>query len=530
MRAEHRTVHATLSGRRLLIGLVLALLVPGALGVAALTYDAPEPAPTATAMRHPSLPQAPDSVALAQLDRSAAATRLARRLTAPQLLAPAGTDTGAPAGLPTLALAPRVTPYTLAELRKIAPAAFSEVPEVPGALLLGAHLEVPVGATLVIDARTPDVRLPSDPSGFATIISRGTTTVAGTAQTPVRISSWDTARRGPDGIASDGRSFVLQIGGRMDVDHGRFEYLGFGTGTSSGVAWRGAAPDVAGSATNAGWIKAQGTVTDSVFAYNHFGAYTHEAQAMRWSGNTFSDNEEYGFDPHDFSDDFVVENNTAHHNGKHGFIFSRGCVGNVLRGNTAYANTGHGFMIDDGRSTASETAEARIDPSNDNLVTGNVANDNAGSGVEIEGGTGNVVADNHLSRNDIGVRVKDGATATVTGNQIDGSVRYGVHVLDPASRVAIDGNRISGSWAAVNLAAASSATLGENPSTDVSTQLVIGGVAQRDPSWIERMGQFLHWNPVLVQWVLTLGVPLLVGLWRFVRAPVRRRRRRVATA
>jgi parallel beta-helix repeat protein len=161
-----------------------------------------------------------------------------------------------------------------------------------------------------------------------------------------------------------------------------------------------------------------------VFAHNHFGAYTHEAQGMRWSGNTFSDNEEYGFDPHDFSDDFVVENNTAHHNGKHGFIFSRGCLRNVLRGNTAYANTGHGFMIDDGRSTASATAEARIDPSNDNLVTGNVAHDNAGSGVEIEGGTGNVVADNHLSRNHIEVRVKDGATASVTGNQIDGSEAF----------------------------------------------------------------------------------------------------------
>ena len=96
--------------------------------------------------------------------------------------------------------------------------------------------------------------------------------------------------------------------------------------------------------------------------------------------------------------------------------------------------------------------------------------------------------------------------------------------------MAIDGNRISGSWAAVNLAAASSATLGENPSTDVSTPLVIGGVAQRDPSWIDRVGQFLHWNPVLVLWALTLGVPLLIGLCRFVRAPLRRVvRRRVAT-
>jgi parallel beta-helix repeat protein len=521
-----RTVRAALGGRRLLIGLVLALLVPGALGVAALTYDAPEPAPTTTALRHPSLPQAPDSVALAQFDRSAAASRLAKRLTAPELLTPARMDTAALSSLPTLALAPRDTPYTVAELRTLVPAAFAEVPAAPGALLLRAHLEVPVGAALVIDGRTPDVRLPSGPSAFATIVSRGTTTVTGTAETPVRISTWDPQQQAPDGVVTDGRSFVLQVGGRMDVDHGQFEYLGFGTGTSSGVAWRGAAPDVAGTAADSARIKAQGTVTDSLFAHNHFGAYTHEAQGMRWTGNTFSDNEEYGFDPHDFSDDFVVENNTAHHNGKHGFIFSRGCARNVLRGNTAFANTGHGFMIDDGRSVSSATAEARIDPSNDNLVTGNVAYDNAGSGVEIEGGTGNVVSGNHLTHNDIGVRVKDRATVTVTDNVIDGSVRYGVHVLDAASHASITGNRISGSWAAVNLAAAGSATLGENPSTDVSTPLVVADVAQRDPSWVERTAQFLRWNPVLVLWGLILGVPLLAGILRVARAPLHLRRAR----
>lgn len=530
MSAESRTVRATLGRRRLLIALVLALLVPGALGLGALTYRAPEPAPTTTALRHPPLPQAPDSVALAQIDRSAAATRMAKTLTTPQLLTPARTGTAQVSTLPTLALAPRDTPYTLAELHRLVPAAFSDVPVAPGALLVDADIEVPEGATLVIDTQTPDVRLPSGSSGFATIISRGTTAVAGTAETPVRISSWDPQQQAPDAVASDGRAFVLQIGARMDIDHGQFEYLGFGTGTSSGVAWRGAAPDVAGTAADAAPVKAQGTVTNSLFAHNHFGAYTHEAQGMHWSGNTFSDNEEYGFDPHDFSDDFVVENNLATNNGKHGFIFSRGCMRNVMHHNTAFGNAGHGFMIDDGRSLTTATAQARIDPSNDNVVTGNVAYDNDGSGVEIEGGTGNVVSDNHLSRNDVGVRVKSGATASVTGNMIDGSVRYGVHVLDPTARVAIDRNHISGSWAAINLAAADSATLGENPSTDVSTPLVIAGVAQRDPSWTDRVRQFLHWNPVLVLWTLTLGLPLLVGLTRIVRAPLRRMRRRVATA
>ncbi len=527
-----RTPRARLGGARLIVGLVLALLVPGALVLTALAADPPAPPPTTTALRHPSLPQAPDSVAQAQLDRSGAATRAARRLAEPRLLTEPGS------ALPTLALAPRSTPYTLAELRERFPRAFAEAPGTDGALLLAAHVEVPVGASLVIDDRTPDVRLTSGPSGFATIVSRGTTTVAGTERTPVRISSWDPAASVPDAAAVDGRSFVLQIGGRMDVAHGRFEHLGFGTGTTSGVAWRGAAAESDARANPAeistsdgapapaeARVPAQGTVTDSVFAHNHFGAYTHEAVGMRWAGNTFAHNEEYGFDPHDFSNDFVVERNTAHHNGKHGFIFSRGCERNVLRDNTAYANVGHGFMIDDGRSVATETAEARINPSNDNVVARNVAYDNAGSGVEIEGGTGNVVAGNDLARNDIGVRVKDGAAVTVADNAITGSVRYGVHVLDPAARVSITGNRISGSWAAVNLAAAENATANVNTVTDVSTPLVVGEVAQRDPTWVERAGQFVRWNPVLVLWGLILGVPLVAGLVRVAGAPARLWRR-----
>ena len=523
---EPRTPRRALSGRRLLVALLAALLVPGVLVVAAVTYERPEPPPATSALRHPSLPQVPDSVAQAQLDRSAAATRQARRLGVPQLIPATGTGTDAgTAQLPTLALAPRETPYTLAELRRLVPGAFAEVPGAAGALLLDTNVEVPVGATLVIDEQTPDVRLQSRAAGFATIISRGTTTVAGTAQTPVVISSWDPQLRAPDPTSTDGRSFVLQSGGRMDVDHARFSHLGFGTGTSSGVAWRGAAPDVAGAASDAERVPARGTVTNSEFTHNHFGAYTHEARDMRWTGNTFANNEEYGFDPHDFSNNFVVEANTAHHNGKHGFIFSRGCDGNVLRGNTAYANEGHGFMIDDGRSTASAEAEARIDTSDDNLVTGNVAYDNAGSGVELEGGSGNVVSANQLTRNDIGVRAKDGAAASVTDNVIADSVRYGVHVLDPAARVSIDRNQISGSWAAVNLAAESSATVGANTVTDVSTPLVVADVAQRDPSWVERLGQFLRWNPVLVLWGLVLGVPLTVALLKFVRTPPWLRRR-----
>ena len=516
-------VRSALSARRLLVGLVLLLLVPGTLGAAALTYQTPDPAPATTAEPHDPLPQAPDSVARAQLDRSAQATRLARRLTTPELLAPSRTGFAGAAGLATLAVPPRATPYTLAELRALAPSAFADVTGVDGAVLVTANIEVPTGATLIVDGATPDVRLTSGTDGFATLVSRGTVQVAGSDEAQVRISSWDPATGAADAVSADGRSFVLQIGGRMDVAHARFSDLGFGTGTSSGVAWRGAADDTGSSER----VKAQGAVTSSVFARNHFGAYTHEASGMLWENNTFVGNEEYGFDPHDFSDDFLVIGNTAAANGKHGFIFSRGCNRNVLRDNVAYDNAGHGFMIDDGRSTASANAESRIDASNDNVVTANVAYDNANSGVEIEGGTGNVVSANTLTRNDIGVRIKDGASATVVDNTIVDSDRYGVNALGNSGQVPVHGNRIAGSWAAINLASADSATVGANTITDVTTPLVVDSVVTYETSWVDDVARYIRWNPLLVLWGLILGLPVIMALFRVLEPPFLRRRHAV---
>jgi len=516
-------VRAALSGRRLLVGLLALLLVPGVLGVAAYNYETPATAPPATVEPHDALPQVPDSVARAQLDRSAQATRQARKLTTPQLLDPSRTGSATAGELPTLALAPRATPYTLAELRTLAPSAFADVPGVAGAVLVTANIDVPTGATLVVDSATPDVRLASSAGSFAALVSRGTVRVAGSDDVEVRISSWDPGRRAADAVSTDGRSFVLQIGGRMDVDHARFSSLGFGTGTTSGVAWRGAAADTGSSER----VKAQGTVTSSVFTGNHFGAYTHEAQGMLWENNTFVANEEYGFDPHDFSDDFLVTANTAAHNGKHGFIFSRGCNSNVMRDNYAYDNAGHGFMIDDGRSVTTAEAQSRIDTSNYNIVTGNVAYDNAASGIEIEGGIGNVVSGNTLTGNDIGVRIKDGAVASVVDNTIVDSDRYGVNVLDSGGQVPVTGNTISGSWAAINLAGPTSATVGANAVTDVTTPLVVDSVVTYETTWVDDVAKYIRWNPLLVLWGLILGVPLIVGLLRALEPPFLRRRHAV---
>lgn len=103
--------------------------------------------------------------------------------------------------LPSLVLAPR--PQPLAEVAKQVPQGFGPV-AAGQPLLVRSHLEVPAGATLVIDGQTPDVALSAARTGFATIMSRGRLTITGTAQVPVTVASRG-ADGNPDADVTDGR-------------------------------------------------------------------------------------------------------------------------------------------------------------------------------------------------------------------------------------------------------------------------------------------------------------------------------------
>lgn len=517
-------VRSELKARRLVIALAATLVLPTTLAVAAARYESPEAPPEVRAPSHAPLAQTPGEVSKAQGERNVHALRVARKLTAARLVAaerldPPLTGPARDGALPTLALAPRDAPWTLAELTQSVPEAFTRAGD---ALVVGANITVPRGATLNITADTPDVRLISGGDDFATLISRGALNVVGTPETEVSIASFDPATQDIDTDPADGRSFVQQIAGRMDVTHARFDGLGFGTGTTSGVAWKGI-----NSSDDREKESVQGDVTSSTFTRSWFGVYTMEAHGMRFIDNEFVDNDLYGFDPHDFSDEFVVARNVAHGNGKHGFIFSRGCNGNLLQDNLSYDNGGHGFMIDDGRTESVSFAEARLNTSNDNQLIGNVARDNAGSGIEIEGGTGNLVTENRLEGNYVGVRLKDSASATVTDNEMVGNTRYGVDVLPTSKLVSVTDNSITDSWAGVNIGKRGVATVEGNAMTEVSAPTVVEGQASRHLSPLDKATRYLQWNPVLVLWGLILGVPLLVGGIRSLMGlPLLRRVRR----
>ena len=270
--------------------------------------------------------------------------------------------------------------------------------------------------------------------------------------------------------------------------------LGFGEGTSSGVAWVGTAR-----------APAHGVVTHSTFTHNRFGAYTFRARHMTWAYDTFDDNQAYGFDPHDFSDDFMVRDDLALRNGRHGIIFSRGCDGNVIERNTSEFNRGHGFMIDDGRSGVT-SGPRRMVGSSHNLLLQNRAFGNGHSGIEIEGGQRNEVRLNRTVANFTGIRFRSQASGDIQSNDIRRSRLYGVQVESTAGQVLVRNNMATGSWSDFTAgrtvrAAANHFDVVQARSSDDGRRELTG--------LLPRSAAFLEFRPVVTIWLVVLLVPLV---------------------
>ena len=479
----------------LLRGLGLLLVVP--LLVVALvgaTYVAQRSTP-----RRPSDPVPPAAAGVtaqrltvqrAVLDDVTTAAPLVRHAAHGRRVARAGRP-------PVLVLSARGRPYGLGALLR-----HPRVTTMLGhrELLVRNPIVVTEGARLTLrSGQVSALLLKSSPEQFASLVGLGSSIrLSGTPSVPLEVTSYERGRHSPDVDIDDGRPFVLNLGGRMELRHVHADSLGFGEGLASGVAWVGAK----GS-------PAHGDVTHSTFTRNRFGAYTARARGMTWSHNTFAHNQAYGFDPHDFSNHFVVRDNVAHHNGRHGIIFSRGCRGNLISGNLSQSNGGHGFMIDDGRSGVT-SGPHRMAPSSHNLLNANRALDNGHSGIEVEGGRRNVVRDNEVSGNFIGVRYRDGAAGDVEANDIGQNALYGIEVEADAGLVTVVGNTAGGSWS--DLTVARRVRLGTNRFAVVQARSTADGHRQLGGVLVQA-SRFLEFRPAAIAWLVVLLVPAaaLVG-------------------
>lgn len=171
----------------------------------------------------------------------------------------------------------------------------------------------------------------------------------------VTVTSFNTKTGKPDEDWKTGRAFVRMKNGRMDAIDSTFSWLGNGLpavvskkaladnevlteGATYGFSYR-VSPRNLGQEYTTGWVE------NSTFENNHFGAYTFGANGMMWKDNLFAHNDVYGLDPHDDSNNALIEGNRFLYNHKHGFIVSKRCNFNIIRNNTSVGNDLHGFML-----------------------------------------------------------------------------------------------------------------------------------------------------------------------------------------
>lgn len=456
-----------------------------------------------------------------------------------------------PAQSTTLVLPSRELPYTLSELRARFADSFERIDAT--ALLLKEHILAGPRARLSLtQADAAELRLLSGPARFVSLVGyHGEVRIAGDAQQRIVVRSWDAAAQAADALLGDGRAFVIAYGGRMDINQAEFYDLGFGTGRTSGVGWKGFADD-----------RSRGDVLNSRFERNLFGAYTFEAEGMHWINNVFANNISYGFDPHDFSNNFLVEGNQAFGNGTHGIIFSRGCSGNIIRRNSSYQNAVNGIMIDDGKvADDGDPRHAAAVPSNDNIIEANEVWGNQ-VGIVLEGGTRNIVRANLLSGNQFGIRLKNAASGnTVRENTIGSSTDLAIQIYGRSIQNRIANNRIIGGQGGILIQHSAGNTIEHNQISAivgrgmaftgnvadmVVANNVLGGrgtapidlteargvsieqlVNNQTSAWDltgpptrnERIMMFIEHHPAIVLWVIILLIPLGMRLLLRRRAP-----------
>jgi len=206
----------------------------------------------------------------------------------------------------------------------------------------------------------------------------------------------------PDTLSSPsrdiGRPFLLaDQDSSMIIRDSTFEYLGRDWNSSYGLTWS------KGST---------GSVSNSTFDRDFIGVYSNDSSGLQVMRDTFYHNSLYGVDPHSDSSHLLVEYNTSDYNGRHGIIFSDHVTGSIVQYNVTKGNGLNGIMMD-GASTG-------------NTIRHNTIADNDSDGVVIANSSDNVVTDNTVSGNRVGITVRGDTSGTqIFGNKITANIMAG---------------------------------------------------------------------------------------------------------
>lgn len=173
--------------------------------------------------------------------------------------------------------------------------------------LLKANLLIKKGVTLVIDDSDVSwLKLKSNEDAFVWLQSNGGNILIKNT----KITSWDEQNQTPDTNYEDGRSFILaRQNGRMDIAGSELSFLGYKDSLKAGVVWHA-------SGDNLDNYLITGQILDSAFYNNYSGIYLSGTTETVITNNEIARNIQYGIDIRNGANNFLIENNRLHDNGK----------------------------------------------------------------------------------------------------------------------------------------------------------------------------------------------------------------------
>ncbi len=335
--------------------------------------------------------------------------------------------------VPTLVL-PGPRSYGLADLQDAG--AVLPLQQGGGFLLVDSVLVAP-GATLKLGGPDlPMLLMDSSPQGFTSIVTwGGTLTLAGaSSQAPLTIRGWDSSKNVAAVDGSNGRPYIRDVGGRLDLVNVRASSLGFWSGRTGGVAWTGVSSRVA-----------TGSAIASTFTGDVYGAFVSRADHVQFTDDLFEANELDGLRLHRSAAASTVTGAAAARNGGNGFVVSRGAIGNVLTGDLAVNNRGNGFLLN-GQPLVNGASPAgrQTAPSVGTILQGSDAEGNGRTGILVEGGAATVIRNNIVCGAQTGIAVRSGATdTTLVGNQVRCGGRIALSIGPGVEGTTVAGNTLS---------------------------------------------------------------------------------------
>jgi parallel beta-helix repeat protein len=385
----------------------------------------------------------------------------------------------------TLVLTPSSSAYTVEDLLALAPQTFLRMSD--GSYLLTENIVVMPRATLRLAAPGGlTFRMASSSDGFVSVVSLGgKLELVGEEDAPLVVTSWDANAAQPDLNTSDGRAYIRAIGGQFEANRVTIEHLGFWSGRTGGIALTGtdrpntgAISSIEGEAPSrsdapslledvnvqpAGELPAgadspnlpytvpatdyvSGRIANTTVKGNAYGVFVSGATSIEISGSTVSDSLRSGVVFHRFVKNALVSKTTSSHNHGDGFSIGRATTGVTMSESSAVGNAGSGFRLS-GRPLADgpSVVGMSLKSYGNNSVSNSTATDNARYGIEVLGGFNIGLANNRLSGNDMGIMVNGPAQrVSVTGNQVDGSRRHGIALVNDVTDSTVTGNVVDG--------------------------------------------------------------------------------------